>query len=514
MRLIDHFDRAVLRHPDRAFVTEGERSVSYRQAQTLSRRIANALADNGVRPGMHVALYSQNSADACLAVLGVLRAGCVWTTFDVTAKPGPIVGALAKLDVEALFFSAAYAAEMEEIRTGAAGLRLVQCLDGKDGDDLESWAGPYSDGFADLPHSPDDLTTLFSSGGTTGLPKGIMATHRCWEVGLHCTLRHTPHEAPVDALIMPVTHAGGGSMLLYGAARGFSFLILGAFEPERFMRTVQEKRVTHVMMPPLALGVLLSHPKLGDYDLSSLRGLLYGSGPTPRHMVIRAFEVFGPVIITGYGQTETTTGVAVLNQADHAAAFESGDLSRLDACGRVLPEFEVEIMGEDGRILPTGEIGEIVIRGESLMTGYYKDPNLTAATRRDGWHCTGDIGRKDADDYLYILDRKRDMIISRGYKIFPAEVEGVLHAHPDIRECAVVGAPDDLLGEIPVAVVAFRPGAAAPVEELARFCRSRLGAQKSPVRFEIWDDLPKSRVGKILRHDIRSRFWEGRGKKV
>lgn len=512
MRLIDHFDMWVEAAPDRIFVHDGGRSVSYREAQTISCRIANALRRDGIGPAAKIAIYSRNSAEVCLAALGILRAGCVWTSFDNNAAPDDVAAALNRLDVDAIFYSGDYAETAETVRPACPGVAALIRLDGPDG--LEAWLGDADDAFAEVPYDPDDLATIFSSGGTTGTPKGVMASHRNWDIGLQATLNHTPHDAPVDALLMPLTYVAGASALLYGMAKGTTFIIVHRFDPESLMRMIEEMKVTLMLMPPTVLNIMLTHPRVGDYDYSSLRAMIYGAGPTPPATVLKAMKAFGNVLITGFAQTETTAAVTVLDQADHAEALATGDMKRLESCGRVLPQFELKTMDEDGNILPDGEAGEVVIRGESLMLGYYKNPEETALVSRNGWHRTGDIGRKDADGYVYLLDRAKDMIISRGHKIFPWEIERVLYEHPAVQACAVVGAPDQTLGETARAVISLKPDHSVEKQELRDFCMARLGMVKTPAGFDVWDELPTSRAGKVLRKEIRAKFWEGRERAI
>jgi acyl-CoA synthetase (AMP-forming)/AMP-acid ligase II len=227
-----------------------------------------------------------------------------------------------------------------------------------------------------------------------------------------------------------------------------------------------------------------------------------------------AIDVFGPVMAQTYGQAESPMLCTFLSPQEHQVSGNPVHEQRLASCGRATLLTQVAIMDDDGRLLDAGDRGEIVIRGNLVMKGYVNNPAATEEASRFGWHHTGDIGLMDSDGYVYIVDRKRDMIISGGFNIYPSEIEQVLWAHPDVQDCAVIGVPDDKWGEAVKAVVELKPGATTAPQDLLDFCRARLGGMKTPKSAEIWPELPRSPVGKVLKRDIRERFWAGQARRV
>jgi acyl-CoA synthetase (AMP-forming)/AMP-acid ligase II len=267
-------------------------------------------------------------------------------------------------------------------------------------------------------------------------------------------------------------------------------------------------------MPPTLIYILLAHPDIGKYDYSSLRNLVYASAPMSVDKLVEAVEVFGPVLTQTYGQAEAAMICTFFSPRDHAEALEGNKRHRLASCGKATPLMRVEVMDDDGRLLPRGERGEIVVRGGLVMKGYYKNPQATAEVSTFGWHHTGDIGVIDEDGFVYIVDRKKDMIISGGFNVFPSEVEQVLWSHPAVQDCAVIGVPDEKWGEAVKAVVELKPDAKAEAAELIALAREKLGGVKAPKSVDFVATLPRSPVGKVLKKDLRATYWAGRERKI
>jgi acyl-CoA synthetase (AMP-forming)/AMP-acid ligase II len=295
---------------------------------------------------------------------------------------------------------------------------------------------------------------------------------------------------------------------------GMSNVMLPGFDPVMVMEAIERHRVTHLFLPPTAIYRLLAHPDVRRHDYSSLRFFQCSSAPMATAKLKEAVEVFGPVMINGFGQTETGLNGTVFPPAEIADAVARGDDRRLASVGRAGPTFRVEIMDDDGNILPPDTPGEIVMQSYQLFAGYYRNEAETLASRAFGWHHTGDIGVKDADGYVYVVDRKKDMIISGGFNVYPAEVERVVADHPAVQDCAVVGAPHGDWGEVVTAVVELKAGRSATAEELMAFCRGRLSGVKTPKAVQFTSELPRSPVGKVLRRKVREPFWAGRERKI
>jgi acyl-CoA synthetase (AMP-forming)/AMP-acid ligase II len=273
-----------------------------------------------------------------------------------------------------------------------------------------------------------------------------------------------------------------------------------------FLRLIEKRRVTHTYLPPTLIYMLLAHPRLSETDLSSLQCFWYGAAPISPARLEEALGKIGPVMAQFFGQTEAPMMVTTMAPRDHFNADGSIARKRLASAGRPAPLNQVAVMDADGRRLPTGERGEIVVRGSLVMSGYYKQPQATAEAFRHGWLHTGDIGYLDEDNFLFIVDRAKDMIISGGFNVYSVEVEQALLAHPDILEAAVVGLPDDKWGERVCAVVQLRAGGELTADEIKAFVKARIGSVKTPKQVELWPDLPRSKVGKVLKREIRAQL--------
>jgi acyl-CoA synthetase (AMP-forming)/AMP-acid ligase II len=297
-------------------------------------------------------------------------------------------------------------------------------------------------------------------------------------------------------------------------AMGATHIVLPGFDSAAVIEAIARYRVTHFFLPPTALYRLLAYPgvKSGRYD--SLRYFVCGGAPMSADRLREALQVFGPGITVGYGGTEFGTCTCRLPGAELLRALEKGNTRRLLSCGLPSPLARVEIMDEHGVFLRAEAAGEIVIRSHSVATGYYKNPRETAEAFQDGWLHTGDIGFKDADGWLYISDRKKDMIVSGGLNIYPSEIENVLMAHAAVQDCAVIGVPDEQWGEAVKAVIELKPGFSVNEAQLAAACRAVLAGYKVPKSIEFWPEIPRSPVGKVLKRVIRDRFWQGQTRAV
>ena len=291
--------------------------------------------------------------------------------------------------------------------------------------------------------------------------------------------------------------------------------ILDRAEPEAIFDAIERHGVTHSFLPPTVIYMLLAHPRARTANLSSLRCLIYGGAPMSAEKARQAVELFGPCLAQIYGQSECPCTIAILTPEEHVEAIrDPAKAHRLASCGRPPVFTQVAIIDEDGNLRPAGERGEIGVRGPIVHAGYHNNPEATAQSRVNGWHRTGDIGVFDADGYLYIVDRKKDMIISGGLNVYPGEIEQVIWAHPAVQDCAVIGVPDEKWGEAVKAVIELKPGATLDPSEVLSMCREKLGGYRTPKSVEIWPELPRSAVGKVLKREIRARYWAGRERTI
>jgi acyl-CoA synthetase (AMP-forming)/AMP-acid ligase II len=313
--------------------------------------------------------------------------------------------------------------------------------------------------------------------------------------------------------MQPLYH-GAGSYVAPVWIRGATHVIVSDFDPEIILEAIEKEKVTVLKTIPTLLIRLIGHPDIKKRDLSSLRTIVYGASPMPTGKLKEAISIFGPILIQTYGQSEAPNTITLLKKEDHIIKGTPQEVARLSSAGRPYSEVEVRIVDEKGNDVPPGVEGEVIVRGDVTMGGYWMDPIKTAETFRDGWIYTGDIGRWDELGYLYLVDRKGEMIISGGLNIYPSEVEQVLNEHKAVLEAAVFGVPDESWGESVKAVVVLKPGFKASEQELIEFCRNSLPGYKKPKSVEFRDTLPKSGAGKILRKALKDEYWKGYDRRI
>jgi acyl-CoA synthetase (AMP-forming)/AMP-acid ligase II len=351
---------------------------------------------------------------------------------------------------------------------------------------------------------------IVGTGGTTGRPKGVMLTGTNLETMTAIVLMSYPFDGrPVYLALAPLTHAAG--VLCFPIlALGGEIVVMRAPDVGAFLENIERHHVTHTFLPPTLIYMVLGDDRLDAADRSSLQCFWYGAAPMSAARLEESLRRIGPVMAQLFGQTEAPMMISTLPPRDHF--YEDGTVAteRLTSAGRAAPLVTVAIMGEDGSVRARRERGEIVIRGSLVMAGYYRDPDATAAASAHGWHHTGDIGYLDDAGYLYIVDRAKDMVITGGFNVYSAEVEQALMAHEAVRDCAVIGLPDEKWGERVTAVVQLQPGAQVEGAQLIAFVKERLGSVKTPKQIEIWPDLPRSTVGKVLKTEIRSALTAAR----
>jgi len=505
MRLIDYLDKGASLGADAPCLVSETTTLTYRQVQTLSDRVAAALAASGIRPGDKVAILSANDPVAFSCVFGISRAGAVWCPINPRNEAAENRELLDFFDCTCLIFQGSYRSLVEQILPGLPQLTTVVCLD-----ETAEFAVGFQDWIAAAPASGtdaaepvDDVAMIVGTGGTTGRPKGVMLTGRNLETMTAATLMGYPFGGrPVYLALAPLTHAAG--VLCFPImATGGQVVIMAKPDLADFLRLIERHRVTHTFLPPTLIYMLLAHPALVATDLSSLQCFWYGAAPMSATRLAEALTSIGPVMAQLFGQTEAPMMIATMAPVDHFHPDGTVATERLSSAGRPAPLVIVGVMDDSGTLLGAGERGEIVVRSSLVMAGYYKNPEATAEAGRFGWHHTGDIGYLDADNYLYVVDRAKDMIITGGFNVYSAEVEQALMEHPAVQDCAVIGLPDDKWGERVTAVVQLVPGQQPTAEEVRAFVKARLGSVKSPKQVDFWPDLPRSKVGKVLKKEIK-----------
>jgi fatty-acyl-CoA synthase len=350
---------------------------------------------------------------------------------------------------------------------------------------------------------PEDVTGLSFTGGTTGKPKGVMSTYRGGATMMQIAMTEWDwHEEPRFLIATPLSHAGA-AFFMPTLLKGGSVIVLPGFDVPTVLETIEKHRITATMMVPTMIYALLDHPATKDADLSSLETIYYGASAISPSRLKEAIERFGPIFFQFYGQAECPMTITVMRKEEH----DPSNLERLASCGRIVPWVNVALMDDDMNEVPDGEPGEICVQSPLTMKGYWKKPEQTAEAFAGGWLHTGDVARKDADGFLYIVDRKKDMIVSGGFNVYPREVEDVISRHPAVAAVGVIGVPDERWGEAVKAVVVLRDGETVDAEELKALVKEAKGAHYTPKSVDFADSLPLSPLGKPDKKALRAQYW-------
>jgi acyl-CoA synthetase (AMP-forming)/AMP-acid ligase II len=515
---VDYLDRGVLLDPNAVCVTgaDGEDALTYGRFHALTHRVAVGARQVALGPGKKVGVLSPNTPLALAAVVGVMRSGASWVAMNPRAADEELAVLLDHVECDYLLFHESLRARSEGLMETCPRLEGAVMFGDLDADTpFERWLGPPGGTAPSLAPDPDVPVMLTGTGGTTGAPKGIAITARQMTSMALAFNAHLPEPAPPVYLVAaPMSHAAG-TIAFPTLAEGGTIVMLDGVRAEAVFDAVERHRVTRLFLPPTAIYSLLAAPDVRQRDFTSLRHFVYAAAPMSVERLVEAIDVFGPVMVQVYGQSEAPMICTVLGAAEHVDALrDPGKRARLASCGRPSLVTSVEIVGDEGWPLRRGERGEIVVRGDLVMDGYYADPESAASIRRaEGWHSTGDVGYLDDDGFLYIVDRKRDMIISGGFNVFPSEIEQVVWSHEAVLDCAVIGVPDPKWGEAVTAVVELKDGEAATEEEIVELCKGRLGSLRAPKRVH-FRTLPRSPAGKVLKRALRDEYWVGRERMV
>ncbi|UAK35954.1 long-chain fatty acid--CoA ligase [Nocardia asteroides] len=506
MRLSDYLDKGVSLGRDAPCLTAGGVTRTYGEVVDQTVAIASALQHTGIEAGDRVAVLSANDPIALNCVFGISRAGAVWCPVNPRNEAEENRQLFELFGCRFLFFQYAFADLVIRIRDQLPRLQWLVCLDGEveGAVSLQDWLSDHRGDLVPDRRPADRLCMLAGTGGTTGRPKGVRLTEDNMMTSTALALMSYPFgHRPRYLALAPLTHSAG--VLTFPIlSLGGEIVIMPAPDIGQFLRLIERHRITHAFLPPTVIYGVLDHPDLDTTDLSSLRCLWYGAAPMSPTRLHEALTRIGPVLGQLFGQTEAPNMIATLAPADHFRPDGSIATERLTSAGRPTPLTTVAIMDGNGTLLEPGERGEIVVRGPLVMDGYHDNPDASAEVSAHGWHHTGDIGYLDEDNYLYIVDRAKDLIITGGFNVYSAEVEQALLAHPAVKESAVIGLPDAKWGERVTAVVQLRQGRTVSTEELISFVKAMIGSVKAPKQVEIWDDLPRSKVGKILKSEVRS----------
>lgn len=502
MYLTQGLHRALQATPNASATIFKDRVRSYAEHAERIARFAGALQKLGVEAGDRVGILSMNSDRFAEYLLAVPWAGAAVNPVNIRWSPAEIAYSMKDSDTRVLLIDDAFvpmAASLQELAPGLA--TLIHCGDGPTPagmlsyEELVEGSEPVDDAY----RGGDDLAGVFYTGGTTGFPKGVMLSHTNFVTsGLGTVATGELLQSGARLLhAAPMFHLADLAAWCGLVVLGGTHIMVPYFEPVSVLQAIAEHRPTDVLLVPTMVQILVDHPEAGNFDLSSLKRMLYGGSSISEGVLNRAKARFPGLRLTqAYGQTEASPVITLLLPDDHhGMPMRSG--------GRAAPHSQVAILDLDGKEVALGDVGEICTKGAHVMQGYWNNPEQTAQALRGGWLHTGDLGYLDAEGFVYVVDRLKDMIITGGENVYSAEVENALSKHPAVASSAIIGVPDDAYGERVHAVVVLAPGASATAEELAAFCRDHIAGYKVPRSFEFVPALPMSGAGKILKRELR-----------
>ena len=507
------------RRGDRTALAWESGEMTFRELDDQSSRVARALAEYGVSPGDRVAYLDKNAPEFFEVFYGCAKFGAVMTPLNWRLAEPEFAAIIEDAGAAILIAGAEFAAAAERVQAAVGCLQRVLVVGRNDPDaGFEAWrdaSEPLDPGHEG---SPSDVVLQLYTSGTTGLPKGVMLSEanlvalasEGWSL-----LGMSPDS--VNLVPMPLFHIGGSGYATIGFFVGAQTVLVRQADVNEMLRVVSHRRVTHTFVVPAVLGAMLDALDAGmDASLGSLEVVCYGASPIAETILSRAMATLAGRFVQVYGLTETTGTVTLLEDSDHRAALEGLHPERLRSAGRAVPGAELRIVGTDSSPhLDPGQLGEVWIRSPQNMVGYWRKSGETAATvDPEGWLRTGDAGYLDADGYLFIHDRVKDMVITGGENVYPAEVENVLMAHPTVADVAVIGIPSEQWGETVLAVVVARPESAPDADGIIGFARSRLAHYKCPTGVEFVESLPRNASGKVLKRELRAPYWSDRRRSV
>ena len=518
MAVTNFLDRGTRLNPQGKCLIGGDKAYSYDEVQKFSYRTANKLLSLGLGKGAKGAILSINDPTAYACLFGIMRAGMVWVPVNPKNNVEENQYIMDSFDCEILFFHSTFSAVISGLVISLPKIRHFVCID-KSVDDapfIDDW---FSDVSADAPHvslDPADLAMLSPTGGTTGRPKGVQISHRNlanFAATYMAAANYDPACPPVNLAAAPLTHAAGvfGFPVL---AQGGTIIIMTAPDIPLMLNAIEKHRVTDLFLPPTVIYRMLEETGIETRDFSSLKYFVYGAAPMSVDKLRKAITTFGPVMTQVFGQTEAPCVITIMTPSQHMKDGKPADDNRLSSCGFPTPLVDVAILDEGGRPLGDNEPGEICVKGDLVMTGYYKNPEATAAAIVDGWLHTGDVAYRDTEGFIHIVDRKKDMIITGGFNVFPQEVEQVIWSHSAVQDCAVIGVPDEKWGEAIRAVVELNPGESVSDKELIALCKEKIGSVKAPKAIDFVELLPRSSNGKVLKRTLRDQYWQGQARRI
>jgi fatty-acyl-CoA synthase/long-chain acyl-CoA synthetase len=510
------FDQAFLKYRDNIALKFKDQVFSYDQIRRIANRCSHSLIERGIHPGMRVALLLSNCPEFIISDLAIMKTGATKVPLNDMLGKKEITYILRDSGAKVAFVGQEFFSVIQDIRNDLPDLEWFVGMveEGKCPDGFIPWetflAGA-SEADPEPRAMPEDPYLLAYTGGTTGLPKGVVHNQRNGYINICSHVIETGIGENERMLFMtPLPHSAG-LFTQAGLLRGATVIIEAKFDPIRALTLIEQEKITFTFMVPTMIYRVLDQLRQAKYDTSSLHTIIYGAAPITAERLKQGLAVFGNVFVQFFGQTECPNFITRLSKHDHT--LEPDKIHRLRSCGRPVMMARVRIVNEEGQEVPRGEVGEIVCSAPYVMNEYYKLPDKTAETVRDGWLYTGDIGKMDEDGYVYLLDRKKDMIISGGMNVYTTEVENALQKHPKVRQVAVIGVPHNEWGEAVLALI-IPADDSLTEEELLDFAKENLSSYKRPKKIEFVTEFPLTPYGKLDKKELRKPYWEQAGRQV
>ena len=510
----DLYDRCSQNFGSHIALTYQGRHHTYDQMGRNAYCIANALQTLGFSKGDKIALLMANCSEYVFCEYAVAKIGAIRVPLAVLLSISDHVYMMNQVQATTLIYHEKMVGRVQEMIPTLETVKHYICV-AESAESvprghlhLQTLMQTHPPEIDAVSIDPEDLVGIYFTGGTTGKPKGVMLSHRAWVYTVLMEMLEFGfgwHE--VFAYATPLTHAGGCLMLPVLLRRG-RCVILDHFDPVELLSTIDREKVTMTFLVPTMIYVLLDFADRKKYDLSHLKNVIYGASAIAPERLKQAVETFGPIFTQLFGQTEAPMTLSVLSREEHIVDDPDRERRIFSSAGRPTFHTRVRLVDDEGKDVANGTPGEVVVQCANMMSGYFENPESTADTIRDGWLYTGDIATMDEEGLLYIVDRKKDMIISGGFNIFPREIEDILFEHPGVKGAAVVGAPHPKWGEQVTAVVVRHPGAEVTAEELINFVKTRKGSMMAPKKIEFRETIPLTNLGKVDKKALRSEFWK------
>jgi acyl-CoA synthetase (AMP-forming)/AMP-acid ligase II len=510
--LAQHFLEYYARNfPDNPCLTNGTQTTSYGELDHQANQLANGLLTLGLSRGERVGILGENSLEHLILFIAAGKIGAVIVSLNYRLAPGELSYILEDAQARALLMLDDSMLEMLHTLRPQLPQDIELFTRGeRDSHQWDTWLAQQSASRPVVDVSPDDAYLQLYTSGTTGNPKGVVSSHRglLAQAMMNTTLMPSrPVPGCADLICAPFFHIGGAGSALGSLYAGSEIILHQVFDPAAVVKDIERYPIHSVFMVPAMIMAVLALPDIEQRDFSNLKQVYYGASPISESVLRQAMAVFQADFIQMYGMTETGTAVN-LSPADHQRALQ-GQPELLRSCGRASVGAEIKVMDPAGKEMPRGDVGELWIKSDGNMIGYYNLPEETAKNLTDGWVHTGDAGYMDEEGYIYLKDRIKDMVVSGGENIYPAEVENALAHLPAVADVAVIGVPNEKFGEALLACIVLKPGQQLATEEMIEFCRDKIAGYKIPRQLQIIQEMPRNPSGKILKKELRKPYWEG-----